>query len=921
MKGILLFAMIVATSTFCSAQMQRAFYNYETANFARTEILAEINNQLVFASIKDQSQDTITVVTGYLDNKGETSNYQSVTIPNVLTGSVFEISGYGVNANNELILAIQGYVDGTTTSTMTYIRINPMSNQVPPIYINPTQMKRGYVRARQNGDSLVTYFSNSANEFKRVATSLNNISNYSLSTISTGVTYSGGMIGKKVELLVTNNGTEYVSVSERIFKRIPSNVVISTNLAGLSNIYGISLCINSNSNDELFILHRTSYVQLTAALNLVTSGNISGLASGGPSNVEMYYENGKYMILNPTFSNSYNPFVVNASTYAIESSTVYNNSIYRPCDVLTTSNGHYFIGIKAAGNGYSTFVSKLEIGVEPEPYIDYGQNLYNTNLKVNTNHLGKFFNNDNTSAGFFTKHEGQYKGLIYAASNSIIGLDNSNDTVGFYDTYATPKMYPGPFLPKSNRTIQIIDKYNRGYAVDKAMIDNHVTQISYGNPSYEIPFGIKQWPGNGNVAIGQASTILPFNDHNNNGIYEPELGDYPLIYGDKCVVNVFHQGEEANDVGLECHQYLYSFDCDTSELIRNTIFVNQRFIARTSDLNNAYIGTFLDTDIGSPNDDLGGTNVELGMIYSHNGDYYDESVNGNPGFNAAIPAIGMQLLRGPKLAADLQDNNIGIGVNESINGFGFADGIVDNEYLTLESSRVLDNGGSGPYLAADPNSLREAYSVYQGKYIDGSPVQLAGNTIRFQYFGNSDPLFYASNGVDHGNNYSEITATNPPGDRRVYGGSGPFNLATSNDTIEIVSAYIVAHDTVSASPANFGLDLLFQRGKQLKEQYALNNAGCGKTFGFYDSPNQLGVEEIEITALIYPNPTQSNIIVVTEKSNMQSLQLYSLNGLLVLDQKVEGNSSEIDLSALRSGIYLLKINTDKGTLTKKVSKI
>ncbi|MDD2982610.1 MAG: T9SS type A sorting domain-containing protein [Crocinitomicaceae bacterium] len=46
-----------------------------------------------------------------------------------------------------------------------------------------------------------------------------------------------------------------------------------------------------------------------------------------------------------------------------------------------------------------------------------------------------------------------------------------------------------------------------------------------------------------------------------------------------------------------------------------------------------------------------------------------------------------------------------------------------------------------------------------------------------------------------------------------------------------------------------------------------------------------------------------------------------MNGLLLVDQKVEGNSSQIDFSAVRTGIYILKINTDKGTVTKKVSKL
>lgn len=919
MKLTLLFAALIA-STFCSAQMQRAFYNFENASFGRTEILAEINNQLVFASIKDQSEDTIILVTGYIDEYGETSNYRTKIIPDILTGTTFAISGYAVNANNELVLAIQAYIDGVTGSTMNYIQVNPLDHLVIPIYLNPTQMKGAFVRSRQNGDSLVSYFANSANEFTRMATSLNNIMAYSSSTIAQSFNYSGGLNLKRVEFLVAENGNEYVSVGTTIFKHTPLNVVTTKELIGFSNFNGVSLCQNTDSNNELLIVHGNAYRQLTSNLDSLTSGTITGLSSGMSRNTELFFENGKYFYLATTGSNRYSPIIINAATYTIDSSMENLSMYYVPNDLLITSNGHYFIGIKSAADSYSTFVSKLEVGISPEPFIEYGQFLYSANQKVNTSHLGKFFNNENATAGFLTQHEGDYKGLIFSASNSIVGIDGSSDTVGFANTYYAPTMYPGPFLPEVNRTTDIIDKYNRGYAVDKAMIDNHILNISSGNPNYEIPFGIRDWPGNGNGAIGQATSLLPFNDHNNNGIYEPHLGDYPQIYGDQCVVNVFHQGEEANDIGLECHQYIYSFDCDSSELMRNTIFINQRFFARTSDLNNAYVGNFMDIDIGGPADDYVGSNVALGMIYGYNGDYFDLTDGGITGFNSAIPAVGMQVLRGPKLADDLQDNNIGIGVNESVNGFGFADALVDNEYLTLESFRATNNGSVFPYT--DPFTLAEGYNVYQGRLSNGSDVLLGGSPITFEYFGNSDPWFYASNGVDHGNNYTESTAGNFAGDRRVYAGSGPVHLTSANvDTFELISAYLVAHDTISASPVNFGLDILFQRASQLKTQFAQNIAGCGSTFGLYESPHHVGVEELEMTASIYPNPTQSIIKVMTDKTEMQSIQLYSMDGLMVVDQKVDGNTSLIDLSALRSGIYLVKINTTNGTVTKKVSKL
>src|SRR5690606_9792598 len=107
----------------------------------------------------------------------------------------------------------------------------------------------------------------------------------------------------------------------------------------------------------------------------------------------------------------------------------------------------------------------------------------------------------------------------------------------------------------------------------------------------------------------------------------------------------------------------------------------------------------------------------------------------------------------------------------------------------------------------------------------------------------------------------------------------------------------------------------------LKSQYAMNNAGCGNVFGFYQSPHNVGVEEFEIQASIYPNPTRSQIKIVLESTTIQSVQLYSLDGIQVMNEKADGKTTIVDLSNLQTGIYLVKINTNNGSLTKKVSKL
>jgi LEA14-like dessication related protein len=78
----------------------------------------------------------------------------------------------------------------------------------------------------------------------------------------------------------------------------------------------------------------------------------------------------------------------------------------------------------------------------------------------------------------------------------------------------------------------------------------------------------------------------------------------------------------------------------------------------------------------------------------------------------------------------------------------------------------------------------------------------------------------------------------------------------------------------------------------------------------------------ESTISIAPNPA-TEFINVTNSSNNSILNivLTDLNGRIVKNIKVENeNDNQINISDLSSGIYMMKIVSDKGTSTKKVIK-
>ena len=87
---------------------------------------------------------------------------------------------------------------------------------------------------------------------------------------------------------------------------------------------------------------------------------------------------------------------------------------------------------------------------------------------------------------------------------------------------------PGPISGSYDNDYK--SKYVRIWKTDRGMIANHVN--NYNNPEYEMPEEISTWPGNGDPENGEAAQLAPYYDKNENGIYEPNQGDYPLIRGD-----------------------------------------------------------------------------------------------------------------------------------------------------------------------------------------------------------------------------------------------------------------------------------------------------------------------------------------------------------------------------------------------------
>ena len=88
---------------------------------------------------------------------------------------------------------------------------------------------------------------------------------------------------------------------------------------------------------------------------------------------------------------------------------------------------------------------------------------------------------------------------------------------------------------------------------------------------------------------------------------------------------------------------------------------------------------------------------------------------------------------------------------------------------------------------------------------------------------------------------------------------------------------------------------------------------------FVDGPimavfDATGVDENNIAIDVYPNPTDGIICIGIE--GVERIEVYSINGQFIK----EFNSSEIDITELNAGNYLLKVFTSSGWVTKQIIK-
>lgn len=712
--------------------------------------------------------------------------------------------------------------------------------------------------------------------------------------------------GNTIELIIESSGLfNYEIYEDQIWFARKAN---NPKPLSIHDLNGIAIDLNipvSIESPASFITIDNGLYILNQIDSLFTQNNV---ISNHINNLCFKVVNNQISQVQNNFSYSY-PVAITANSFPLPTHHIYKISTYR--------------------NGLLTRNKNLKlIHITPSDFNNIGTILLNHNDRnLDINQVNAHYANrgqlllDFATSSRYEVPKGSGKTSMFASGLWLTAKDE-NETIHCSTAKFADKgrdFYPGPL--KASGPIQgttdstIASQFDYIWKITREDIISH--QLYSQASDYDMPSDIETWPAHGNTVEGYAENLAPFIDVNENGIYEPDAGDYPDIKGDMSLYWIFNdnfgpQNEpESTPLKVEVHMQAYAYNCDTLSGLDTTInytsFIEYRIFNRSETTYHDFSsGLWSDADVGYAYDDYIGTHVGLNSMYFYNGNDIDGTGN-NDEYGENPPAQFITFLDAP--FAEFGDNID----NDN-------DGTIDEEgeKALMSHMKYFNNG---PGVIGDPTVASDYFNYLHGLWKDGRPLTFGGDgylptggtEAKYMFPGDSDPMMNGTNGIDPNYNleggWTEANEGNPPADRRGLAVSGPFNFEPNQELkFELAFVWSRGNDGAMSSVNKGYVDV-----ERITEMY--NNGelhGCGL--------EDVSVNEIDAleTLEVFPNPVTD--IFVVKGANMDSkYEILNLKGQLLKagTLKQEG----INIKHLPEGTCILKVIEENKTKVLKIVKI
>ena len=572
--------------------------------------------------------------------------------------------------------------------------------------------------------------------------------------------------------------------------------------------------------------------------------------------------------------------------------------------------------------------------VSPKVYYSFNSSLYTSALGSVNNNNFKFLDVNNVKAGIANRGDmhwdvggsgnamyevpkGSGKNSNFCSALWIGGLDNANQLHGAAQTYRQSgaggvSFWPGPLDTLAASTNMAVSaSYDKIWKVSYTDINNFIS--AYNSGSVIATPDMLTWPAHGTGNYSR--NLAPFVDHNGDGIYNPNDGDYPKIKGDQTLYFIYNDNTAApsnsfTPMGIEIQGMAYAYGCPAVVSGHNelnyTTFYDYKVINRSSNnYHDVYISMWSDADLGYYGDDYIGSDIGDNYGYIYNADANDESVAGTTGYGSYMPAQGFNIVKGP--LANLND-----GIDNNNNGS------IDepSEECKLNKYTYFNNTFPGvPIPTTDPTNGQEYYNYMTGYWKDGTPFTCGGTG-----YGGSIPTSYVYTADTYTNGACGATPwyeSGTPGDRRMILSSGPFTL-NAGQMQEVEYAFVTSFDS-SITGGMAALPKLKSDIQKINMFYnQVNKPNClmALTTGITQIPKQ-------INFALFPNPaksliTVSSTIIGAVKVNYEIVDV--LGKVVMQSENTGSDKFSISISDLNSGIYFLRLQVNNSVVVKKFVK-